>query len=338
MSSYARGMLTPRISVVLAVFNGERHLDNAVRSVLAQTYTDFELIVVDDGSTDMTPRLLAAWAAADARVRIVRQENRGLTVSLNTGISVAIGTYIARQDADDVSLPERFARQISHLDAHPEVAAVGSSAAVIDRTGATVGGLAAAVGPLAVRRGLLTLRTTPVHGSMMMRRAAVLTVGGYREAFRAGQDYDLWLRLSERGDVDNLPDVLYQWRLDRDSIYTSRRTLQLTCAAIALAFAHERGRHGADSYNEFAASGGDPDAFVAKYRLGPFVHATSGELLLRGLGNSARVRAHFRNALAGGEVRLWTLCLCAWTHLGLPWPGGRPLALPAEPGSPTVQG
>lgn len=334
MNSYARGMLTPRISVVFTVFNGERHLDNAVRSVLAQTCTDFELIVVDDGSTDATPRLLAVWAAADARVRIVRQENRGLTASLNTGISVAIGTYIARHDADDVSMPERFARQASHLDAHASVAAVGSGAAVIDGTGATVGGLTAAVGPQAVRHGLLTLRTTPVHGSMMMRRDALLAVGGYREAFRVGQDYDLWLRLSERFDVDNLPEVLYQWRLDRDSVYTSRRTLQLKFAAIALAFARERADHGGDSYSELVASGGDLDAFVTHYRLGPFVHATWGELLLRGIGNSAGVRAHFRSALTGGDVRPWTLCLLAWTHLGLPWPGGRPLALPAEPGQP----
>ncbi len=327
-------MLTPRISVVLAIYNGERHLDDAVRSVLGQTFTDFELIIVDDGSTDSTARLLAGWTTADPRVRVVRQENRGLTASLNIGVGMASGTYIARQDADDVSMPDRFARQASHLDADAAVAAVGSSAAVIDRTGATVGGLTAAVGAQAVRTGLLTLRTTPVHGSMMMRREALLAVGGYRDAFRAGQDYDLWLRLSERFDLDNLPGVLYQWRLDRDSVYTSRRALQLKYAAIALAFSRERAIHGGDSYNDLVASGGDLDGFVENYRLGAFVHATWGELLLRGLGNSARVRGHFRSALLGGDVRLWTLCLFAWTHLGLPWPGGRPLALPTEEGQP----
>lgn len=326
-------MLTPRISVVLAIYNGERHLDDAVRSVLGQTFTDFELIIVDDGSTDTTPRLLAAWQQADPRVRVVRQENRGLSASLNTGVGMATGAYIARQDADDVSMAERFARQASHLDAHPSVAAVGSSASVIDRIGATVGGLTAAVGPEAVRHGLLTLRTTPVHGSMMMRREALQAVGGYRDAFRVGQDYDLWLRLSAHFDLDNLPEVLYQWRLDRDSVYTSRRATQLKYAAIALAFARERAAHGSDSCDLLTACEGDLDGFVARYRLGPFVHARWGELLLRGLGNSARVRAHFRRALLGGDVRPWTVCLFAWTHLGLPWPGGRPLALPAEQGA-----
>src|SRR3954452_17057048 len=120
--------MAPRLSVVLAVCNGERHLAESVNSVLAQTFTDFELIVVDDGSTDRTPEILAAVARADPRVVVVRQENHGLTASLIRGIALSRGDYIARQDADDISKPRRFERQIAYLDAHSSLAALGSSA------------------------------------------------------------------------------------------------------------------------------------------------------------------------------------------------------------------
>lgn len=327
-------MITPRLSVVLAVHNGERHLEDSLRSVLNQTFANFELIAVDDGSTDRTPAILAALARSDARVAIVRQHNRGLAASLNRGIMLARGDYVARQDADDISVPARFDRQIAWLDGNRSVVAVGSSADVIDRSGAIVGALTAARGAQPVRRGLLTLRTTPVHGSMMMRKSAVLAVGGYREAFRVSQDYDLWLRLSEQGDIDNLADVLYQWRLDHDSVYATRRALQLKFAGIALGFARERASDGGDSCHRLEACDGDPDRFIASYRLAPFVYATWGELLLRACGNSAAVRKYLRRALVGGDVRLWTLCLLVWTHLGLPWPGGRPMALADTPVRP----
>lgn len=322
----------PGISVVMSVHNGQRHLDAAVRSILDQTLGNFELIIIDDGSTDQTPQRLADMQSADPRVRVVRHENRGLTASLNAGLALAQGRFIARQDADDVSLPHRFARQVEFLDTHPSVAAVGSSADVVDGAGVRVGALTAAVGPEAVRHGLLTLRTTPVHGSIMMRRDVVQALGGYRDAFRAGQDYDLWLRLSARFDMDNLPEVLYQWRLDRGSVFTTRRATQLKYAGIARTFARERTVHGVDAYDLLTRCEGDLEVFVAQYRLGAALHALWGELLLRGVGNSREVRHQFRSALRGGHLRPWTLCLFAWTHLGLPWPGGRPLSMPEGEG------
>jgi glycosyltransferase involved in cell wall biosynthesis len=320
-------MITPRISVVLAVRNGARHLEASIRSVLAQRFDDLELIVVDDGSTDATPEILSAARDGDARVVIVRQENRGLAASLNRGIAMARSAYIARQDADDISRSDRFERQAAYLDQHPSIAAVGSSADVLDRSGAVVGELRALQGPDAVRRGLLTLRSTPVHGSMLMRTSAIQAAGGYREAFAAGQDYDLWLRLTDRFEIDNVSDALYQWRLDADGVYSARRATQLKYAAIALAFAHERAAEGRDSYATLERCDGDLDAFASRYGRGPFVHAMWGELLLRGLGNSGSVRQYFRRAVRGGWIRPWTLLLFGWTHLGLPWPGGRPLAL-----------
>lgn len=312
---------------MLAVCNGERHLEGSLRSILEQSVPDFELIVVDDGSTDATPEILSAVQRGDPRVVIVRQENRGLSASLNRGLGLARGDYVARQDADDISLRDRFERQTAFLDAHPAIAAVGSSADVIDRSGAVVGALTAACGAPAVRRGLLALRKTPVHGSMMMRKSAVQAAGGYREAFRVCQDYDLWLRLSEQFAMDNVPDVLYQWRLDRDSVYVTRRATQLKYAGIALSFARERAAGRADSYELLERCNGDLERFAARYGFAAFVHATWGELLCRGLGNSTAVREHFRRALIGGYIHPRTVCLFVWTHLGLPWPGGRPLSL-----------
>ena len=318
-------MITPRISVVLAVRNGARHLEGSIGSVLAQSFGDFELIVIDDGSSDATPDLLSTFQRADKRVVTVRQEHRGLAASLNRGIETARGVYVARQDADDISRGDRFEVQAAYLDREPSIAAVGSRAEVIDRAGMVVGSLVAARGPQAVRRGLLTLRTTPVHGSMMLRRSAVQSIGGYRPAFAAGQDYDLWLRLSERHDLDNLPEALYRWRLDAESVYATRRATQLRYAGIALAFAGERAGTGRDSYALLESSGGDLDAFLAQYPRAPAVYALWADLFVRALGNSALARTYFRRAVRGGQISPWTLGLLAWTHLGLPWPGGRPL-------------
>jgi glycosyltransferase involved in cell wall biosynthesis len=319
-------MITPRVSAVLAVKNGERHLEESIRSVLAQRFDELEIIVVDDGSTDGTADILSTLQRTDPRVVIVRQENRGLAASLNRGIALARGGYVARQDADDISLPDRFDRQVAFLDQHPSVAAIGSSADVIDRAGARVGSWRAKCGAPAVKRGLWTLRSTPIHGSMMMRKDAVLATGGYRVAFAVAQDYDLWLRLSARFGMDNISEALYRWRLDPQGVYSTRRTTQLKYAGIALTLARERAATGADSYELLERCGGDLDRFAASYRLGPSMQALWGELLLRGLGNSGDVRRHLRRAVGGGAIDPRTLSLLVWTHLGLPWPGGRPLA------------
>ena len=319
--------------MVLSVFNGERHLERSLRSILDQTLADFELIVVDDGSTDGTPEILAGLQRDDSRAVVVRQENRGLTASLNRGMGAARGAYLARQDADDLSFGTRLERQSAYLDANPAVAAVGSAADVIDASGAVTGALTVAHGAHAARRALLSLRTTPVHGSMMMRASAITEVGGYREAFRASQDYDLWLRLSERYEIDNLGEILYQWRLQGASVYATRRAVQLKYAAIALAFARERAACGQDSYQLLVECSGDLDWFIARYPHRAFVQAMWGELLLRGLGNSAAVRDHFRRAVGGGYLHPWTVGLFGWTQLRLPWPGGRPLAPAETPGS-----
>ena len=319
------------ISVVMPVRNAERTLQESIDSILGQTRRDFELIAIDDGSIDRSGAILGEAAAADARVLVITQAHHGLTGTLNRGLALARGAYVARQDADDVSAPERFERQSRWLDARPALAAAGTATVMIDERGSPIGPYTARFGPAAVRQGLLSLAATPMHGSLMFRRECLAAVGGYREAFVTSQDYDLCLRLAERFDIDNVPDPLYRWRLNADSIYGRRRERQLRYAGIARTFASERARRGSDSYALLEQSAGNLDAFAADYRMGAELEGLWGELMLRGLEDSRAAFLHLRRAVARGNVRPLTLALCGWTALGLPWMGGKPLRVPEAP-------
>src|SRR5687768_10604451 len=128
--------MLPSISVLMSVYNGARYLSQSIESILAQTFSDFEFIIIDDCSSDSTPQILNEYARQDSRIRIIRNsENKGLTASLNIGLTQAQGRYIARQDADDISLPQRFEKQIHYLEAHPETIVVSSNIGIIDNTG-----------------------------------------------------------------------------------------------------------------------------------------------------------------------------------------------------------
>lgn len=314
----------------MAVYNGERYLEESVLSVLGQSFTDFELIAVDDGSTDRTPDMLAHLSRKDPRIVVIHQENRGQTPSLNRAIGVAKGDYLARQDADDVSMPQRFERQLRFLNGHPSVGAVGTATEVIDQHGHVIGVFPTRHGVGEVRRALLTVKATLVHGSVMMRRHALEAVGGYRDAFQVSQDFDLWLRMGERFDLDNLPEMLCRWRMNPEGVYVARRATQLKYGGVALAFARERRIYRDDSYEQLRQSEGDLDAFAARYRMRGLLYSLWGELLLRGLQNHAIGRSHLRRALLNGFIRPRTLCLLCWSLLGLAWPGSPPLSTSAQ--------
>ena len=207
--------VAPRVSVVMSVYNDQSHLQEAVESILAQTFEDFELIAIDDGSTDQSSALLKAFD--DPRLKILEQDNRGLTCSLIRGVSTARGQYLARQDADDVSDAERLAEQVAFLDSHPEVALVGTMAAIIDERGDRISSRRLEARPDAAH-GKLSRENQFVHGSLMMRRDAYQAVGGYREFFRYSQDYDLVLRLAERWQTANLPNMRYRHRMRADEV------------------------------------------------------------------------------------------------------------------------
>lgn len=200
----------PVVSVLLAVRDGGAWLAESHASIQKQTLCGWELVVVDDGSADATGATLAAAAAADARVRVFRQEKLGLVVALNRAAREARGEYLARMDADDRAHPERLARQVSFLDAHPEIGVLGTA---IRRFGAARGIWRLPEDDASLRAALL-FETPFAHPTVMMRRAVWVAEGeGYREDFRAAEDIDLWERLAPYARFANLPDVLLEYRV-----------------------------------------------------------------------------------------------------------------------------
>jgi len=226
-------MADPLVSTLMSVYNGQRFLEPAVRSILAQTMTDHELIVVDDGSTDGSLAILQSIADTDARLRVVTRANTGIAIALNEGFALARGRYIAKMDADDVSLPDRFALQVAYLDTHPDVAVVGGAWQVIDEKGRL---LTTLNGPLddATMQDLALRGHAPItHSCAMMRREALTTIGGYSADFKYSLDLDLWLRLGEVGKLANLRDTVLQFRVHEGSISESKRHQQRAFAKTA---------------------------------------------------------------------------------------------------------
>jgi glycosyltransferase involved in cell wall biosynthesis len=201
------------VSVLLPVHDGERFLPEAVESILAQSFRDFELLAVDDGSRDGSAAILDAYARRDARVRVVRRPHAGLVAALNEGLALARGERIARMDADDIAHPDRLALQLEHLRLHPEILALGADVLVIDPDGWPIRRLDVPLHHEAIDAALLRGRGEAlVHPAAMFQREALYAVGGYRESCRHAEDVDLYLRLAERGRLANLPQTLLRYR------------------------------------------------------------------------------------------------------------------------------
>ena len=196
-------MSDPRVSVVLPVRDGERFLAEAIESIRGQAD---ELIVVDDGSTDGSAEIAAGLGAT-----VVRQEPLGLVAALTRGIAESSAPYVARMDADDVSLPGRLDRQVAFLEAHPRVAFVAPGVEVVDEAGTRIDEVVLPPDDASLRRRLL-LRNPFTHGSVVLRRAALDAVGGYRSDYGANEDYDLWRRLARDWELAALPEILYRYR------------------------------------------------------------------------------------------------------------------------------
>jgi len=196
-------MSVPRLAVVLPCWNAAPYLDRALASLAAQTFTDFDVIAVDDGSTDETPRLLEAWARQDARLRWLRRAHEGLVAALNAGLEQIRAPLVARMDGDDMAHPRRFAWQVALLDSRPDVTVAGGLVRCFPRA-------RVAAGMRRYERWLNSVRSheeivrdlfveSPLaHPGVMMRSQAVAQAGGYR-AVGWPEDYDLWFRLHQAG-------------------------------------------------------------------------------------------------------------------------------------------
>jgi glycosyltransferase involved in cell wall biosynthesis len=213
----------------MGVRNGAPWVREAILSVLSQTAPDLELIVVDDASDDETPDLLGA--IRDARLRIERLQTReGLTRSLNRALELARAPLLARLDADDQALPERFERQRAFLDAHPQVGLLGTGAREVDASGRPVAVVRPPADDADIRRALIC-RNPFVHSSVMARRAIVQGAGGYDPSFPVAQDYDLWMRLSGLTRLANLPEPLVIRRLLSGRVSEAREAERLRAEA-----------------------------------------------------------------------------------------------------------
>jgi len=207
---------TPLVSVVVPVHNGEATIRTALESILRQTYSEFELLVIDDGSTDSTPELLEDMSRRDRRVRVLRNPSAmGLGWTLNRGVAEARGDWIARMDADDVAHPERLMRQLRALQADPSIHVLGTQAVEVDAAGRARGVRRVPLAPEDVR-AVLPWTNPIVHPSVMFRREVILSVGSYDPSLRHAEDYDLWLRCAAAGvKMANLPDMLLWYRVTR---------------------------------------------------------------------------------------------------------------------------
>ncbi len=211
MNSAENNLESPAISVLCAVHNGEAFIEKSVQSVLTQTFKDFELLLIDDGSTDQTPRILNELASTDSRIRVFYWENRGLTRTLSEGLTLCKAPLIARQDDDDISLPNRLKLQKAFLDSHPETAVIGCRYLSIDNQGNIIGKSNVPLTSAAVKRALLT-HNVIAHSGAMFRRQAVLDLGGYNPNYKTAQDYDLWCRVALHHDLVNLKTPLLHRR------------------------------------------------------------------------------------------------------------------------------
>ncbi len=219
-------MQKPHVSVLLPVYNAERYLIDSVASIIEQSIRDWELICVNDGSTDQSPRMLEWFAQQDDRIRIVHQENQGLVGALNEGIKRCRGDLIMRMDNDDIAMRDRMKHQVRFMQEHPDCVVVGCGILEMDSEG----------DPLNVTRrcaihdhivdDLLHRRTGHFHPTTMIRADVLRSVGGYRSEYEWVEDHDLWLRLSERGELANMPEILLCYRQHASSICWQRSSQQ----------------------------------------------------------------------------------------------------------------
>lgn len=206
-----------RLSVVMPVYNCERYLGQAIRSILDQTYSDFEFVIINDGSTDGSRGIIETYMRHDPRIRLIHQENLGLIAALNNGIRAAQAAYIARMDGDDIAHPGRFARQMDYLSAHPEIALLGTGFDIIDENGVAFSSILMDETDAKLKQSIKVSNCFH-HPTVIYKRQVAMDLGLYREEFRYCEDYDLYARFCKNHIVANLPEILLSYRVHSHQI------------------------------------------------------------------------------------------------------------------------
>jgi glycosyltransferase involved in cell wall biosynthesis len=187
---------TPRVSVLMTIYNSENYLAEAIESILTQTYSDFEFLIIDDASTDRSPQILSEFALRDSRIQYeILPKNRGIGANRNALLKRAAGEYIAIMDGDDISMPERLALQIAYLDEHRECAVVGGQLVLIRENGNIFKNR---VYSLQINNSEILMRSPVAQPASFFRKEVAILVGGYRDNMEVAEDYDLWLRIFAR--------------------------------------------------------------------------------------------------------------------------------------------
>jgi glycosyltransferase involved in cell wall biosynthesis len=209
---------TPVVSVLLCVFNAEDYLDEAIESIIQQTFSDFEFIILDDGSKDDSLKIIQKYAAKDSRIRVISRENRGIPYSRNELLAASRGEYVAVMDADDIALPNRFNLQVQYLNNHPETLGLGGGYHMIDGKGRHLTTFTLPETNDEIQNMMLVGHTAILHPTAMFRRSAIMEIGGYDTSFAQAQDLDVWLKLGENGQIANMNEPVLKYRLHGNSI------------------------------------------------------------------------------------------------------------------------
>ncbi len=243
-------MSLPLVSVLITVYNDKEHILTSVESILNQRYTNFEIIIVDDGSTDGTSDILRNLVSREERVKVLSKENGGTASAANLGLSMCNGKYIARLDSDDYSYDHRLSTQVEFLEKHPDVDLVGGGCHIIDKDGKIIGSR-----NIFTSNPKKTLQNRCIYqqSDVMFRKSVLgkLAPGEvYRTKLRA-EDYDLWLRISEVGNVAKINTILGAWRLNTGGYTLSRKEEQLEAVNVLKKMADLRRRGLPDEYELF---------------------------------------------------------------------------------------
>jgi glycosyltransferase involved in cell wall biosynthesis len=206
-------MTTPAVTVLMPVYNADRFVAETVDTILAQTFGDFEFLIINDGSTDRSLEILQGYAGRDPRIRLVSRPNTGYVAALNEGLELNRSEFVARIDADDLADPRRLELQVARMRQEPRLVALGSSASAIDEYGLPLGDYSVPLTHEEIEAHHLRGSSAIHHPAVMLRPEAVKQVGGYRRELMPCEDFDLWLRLGEVGRVENLPEKLLTKRL-----------------------------------------------------------------------------------------------------------------------------
>jgi hypothetical protein len=291
----------------MSVYNGERFLTQAVESILQQSFREFELIAIDDGSSDASSVILDSYQRNDPRFRVYHQRNRGLVVSLNRGCDLARGKYIARMDADDIAIKNRLECQVEFMERNPEVGVLGSAVQFIDPDGAPSLVSRNPIADREIRQALV--RHCPFwHPTVCIRKDILTLVGGYRSVVVDAEDYDLWLRIADRCQLANLEGVLLQYRLHPYQV-TVRKHRQTALSSLAAQAAADSRRAGK----------ADPLESVAEITPALLVElgvneAAQGAAVVGRYIWSIRTMCDIGEYAAGLKVLKELLCSCEWKH------------------------